>query len=246
MTKLILLLWLIFLPFPVITTPLYAKETPSHSSNENIKKEKASTSSKAGFCSNQVLARPIDHGFTWTLASRLGQLLTMAEEEYGERNKDWTILGTEFNNDKQPRNWHPTYSNDSEKNKNIIIQLTPEAAQSKKEAVFQLSHEIFHALMPTGGKQKATFFEEGLATYFSIQATRKAGIDIETDYIGSGKYRRAYGLVLALYGVHPNASKTITAFRKIGVHPSSLSKNQLKLIFPKLDDTIAGELAKKF
>ncbi len=197
---------------------------------------------EAPFCSSQILAHPTKSGYTWTLASRLGELLGMAEDEYGERDKSWTILGIEFTDRNQPRNWHPF---DYKNKKNIIIQLTKRAAHNEKEALFQLSHEVFHSLIPTGGND-ATFFEEGLATYFSITATRKTGIDITPNYIASKKYRKAYNLVKAVYQAHPDAGKRITAFRKKGIHPSALNRKHLMTIFPKLSPSIAKQLARKF
>ena len=35
-------------------------------------------------------------GYTWTLASRLGEMLHKAEELFGERDCSYTILGMEF------------------------------------------------------------------------------------------------------------------------------------------------------
>jgi len=222
----------ICLLFLTLSAPIDAKDARGEVNN----------TTRAQVCSNQVLARPIDHGYTWTLTSRLGQLLNMAEEEYGERDKSWTLLGIEFTDAEQPRNWFPTYSNS---NKNIIIQLTKKAALNKKEATFELSHEVFHLLMPTG-KSNATYLEEGLATYFSIKATQKIGIDIEPSYIASPKYRKAFELAQTLYKAHPNAGEIITGFRKINIHPSSLNEKQLSIIFPKIDKATVIELAKRF
>ena len=193
------------------------------------------------FCSDQIQAHPIKHGYTWTLTSRLGELLGMAEKEFGERDKSWTILGTEFNDQNRPRNWHPFEPT----KKNIIIQLGKVAANNKKEMLFQLSHEVFHTLSPTGGKN-ANYFEEGLATYFSINATKKIGIDITPDYIGVGRYRKAYNLILDLYRIHPDASRRIIAFRKLGNTISELDEQQIRVIFPGVKKSLAAQLAKKF
>lgn len=235
MNKLMILLFLTF----TLPCTLYAKETPN---NEII--NNAIEAQTTAFCSNQILAHPIDHGYTWTLTSRLGQLLNMAEEEYGERDKSWTLLGVEFTSGASPKNWHPMFSKGNN-DKNIIIQLTQKAAKRPKEAIFELSHEVFHVLMPTGDDD-STFFEEGLATYFSIKATQETGIDISPDYIASPKYRRAYELTRTLYQQHPNASGTIKRFRKMGIQPSSLDAKQLTAYFPYLEKDIATALAKQF
>ncbi len=223
--KPVVTLWIIFLIFPLTA---------------NAKK----STTEPLFCSNQIVAHKTKSGYTWTLASRLGELLGYAEKEYGERDKSWTVLGTEFTDREQPRNWHP-FSHKGKKN--IIIQLSKRAAHDQKEALFQLAHEVFHALVaPAPGKKGATFFEEGLATYFSIQATRKTGIKIKPDYIASPKYRKAFNLIKEVYRVHPDAGKRITAFRKKGIHPSSLNEKHLMIVFPNIDKSLAKKLAQLF
>ena len=197
---------------------------------------------KATICSSLILAHPIKNGHSWTLASRLGELIHMAEKEYGERDKSWTILGIEFTDQGQPQNWHPFYENSQ---KNIIIQLTERAAIEEKEALFQLSHEAFHTLSPIEGKD-ASFFVEGLATYFSLKATQALGIDITPSYISTPQYREAYELIKALYKAHPDAGKRVAKMRKMGIQPSSLTKKQLLRHFPSIDEKTAQELTKKF
>ena len=193
------------------------------------------------FCSDKILAYPIKNGYTWTLASRLGELLGMAEKEYGERDKDWTILGVEFNNQNRPKNWHPF----DPKKKNIIIQLGKKAANNKKQMLFQLSHEVFHALSPTGGKD-SNYLEEGLATYFSIKATEEIGVDITPDYIAMDRYRKAYDLVESVYKIHPNTGQRIADFRKHGNTISGINKKQIMIIFPNITEALASQLVRKF
>lgn len=49
---------------------------------------------------------PIDGGYTWTLASLLGDMLTEAQNRYGERDLNYTILGIEFS-PHGPQIWYP-------------------------------------------------------------------------------------------------------------------------------------------
>ena len=191
------------------------------------------------FCSDQILAHPIKNGYTSTVTSRLGELLGMAEKEYGERNKDWTILGVEFNKEDGPQNWHPFGS----EKKYIIIQLGTGTANNEKKLLYQLAHEVFHVLSPIGSRG-STNFEEGLATYFSIKATRR--LDITPDYISSARYRKAYRLVAQVYKIYPDTGKIIAAFRKSGKNISQLNEKAIAAIFPKIKKTLAVELAKKF
>jgi hypothetical protein len=106
-----------------------------------------------------IIAREIPHGFTWTLASRLGDMLTYAEAMYGPRNQEYTILGIEFC-DSGPRIWYPKSKN------NIIVQLSFDALESETLALYQLAHESIHLLSPSGSSM-ANVLEEGLAVYFS-------------------------------------------------------------------------------
>src|SRR5438552_2311981 len=54
-----------------------------------------------GFCCD-----PIPGGWTYTLTQRLGNLLFEAEERYGRRDREWTLLGIEFGG-LRPCLWYP-------------------------------------------------------------------------------------------------------------------------------------------
>lgn len=112
-----------------------------------------------------LTAREIPNGYTWTLTSRLGDMLSLAEKMFGPRNKEFTILGIEFM-ESGPRIWYP------KNNGNIVIQLTPEALNSETIAFYQLAHECIHLLSPSGGAH-ANMLEEGVAVYFSWLYLRK-------------------------------------------------------------------------
>ncbi len=105
-------------------------------------------------------ARPLDgvYGFTWTLASRLGSILGLAEDRFGPRDTSYTLLGIEFGGE-IPQTWYPGSC------RHIIIQLTPACATDTVRACYQLSHECIHLLSPSGG-QGGNNLEEGLATHF--------------------------------------------------------------------------------
>jgi hypothetical protein len=47
-----------------------------------------------------------ENGFTWTLASRLGEMLHIAEEMFGPRDMQFTILGVDFK-EGIPQTWYP-------------------------------------------------------------------------------------------------------------------------------------------
>ena len=108
---------------------------------------------------NIVTQPRVEGGFTWTLASQLGNMLREAEAEFGERDKDFTLLGVEFR-DGIPQVWYPGDCKD------IVIQLGLDALGNFDKACYQLSHESVHLLSPNGGGA-ASNLEEGLATYFA-------------------------------------------------------------------------------
>lgn len=192
-------------------------------------------------CSTQILAKPIPNGYTWTLASRLGKILRMAEKEYGERDKRWTLLGVEFSTDDRPSIWYPG----GYEAKNIIIQLTRSTSHSEREALFQLTHEVFHVLSPNA-EIKSTMLEEGLATYFSIKALQSMGFTINKKYIANKKYQKAYRLVSQLYENHPETSELIKSLRKQGLKISELTADDIQAIFSNIDSGLASQLAHKF
>lgn len=134
-----------------------------------------------------LVATEIPHGYTWTLASRLGDMLTLAENMFGERNKDFTILGFEFC-ESGPRIWYPKSKS------NIVIQLSFEAMTSEKLALYQLAHECIHLLSPSG-KSNANVLEEGLAVYFSWFYVKKA-LNLDTANITSSRHYMVAGLLV--------------------------------------------------
>ena len=95
---------------------------------------------------------------SWTLTSRIGEMLELAKSMFGSINSDFFFLGIEFKEDgPRIRYQDPRF---------IVIQLTPNSLNNEYVALYQLSHEVYHLLSPTG-KYDANNLEEGLAVYFS-------------------------------------------------------------------------------
>ena len=103
--------------------------------------------------------KPEKNGYTWTMASRLGEMLNRAEELFGPRDLSYTIIGVEFCAD-GPQLWYPG------SRRHIVIQLSVSCLTDRVRAYYQLAHECIHLLAPSGGRN-ANVLEEGLATYFS-------------------------------------------------------------------------------
>ena len=109
--------------------------------------------------SDLFLAKEIADRYSWTLASRLGDMLQLAQELFGPRDTSYTILGIEFVLDDPCIRY---YSDQRQ----IIIQLDTLAASDASQACYQLAHEVIHLLAPTGFADGLNL-EEGVACYFS-------------------------------------------------------------------------------
>jgi len=112
-----------------------------------------------------LLANKISGGYSWTLTTRLGEMLRLAQEAYGPKDNTYTTLGIEFELN-GPQIWYPGNC------KHIAIQLTPDTANDQIKGCYQLAHECIHLLSPSG-RREATTLEEGLATWFAHQYVEK-------------------------------------------------------------------------
>lgn len=150
------------------------------------------------------IAHPIDGGFTWTLASRLGHILRTAEARFGPRDKNYTILGVEFTLEAQPQIWYPRSC------ENIVIQLTTNCMNDMNQAVYQLSHEAIHCLSPSGGNN-ANVLEEGMATLFAVEySLMNMGTYFE---VSSPKYKEAMTLFSQLNTIDYDIIKRIRTLK---------------------------------
>lgn len=192
-----------------------------------------------------MLAEPCSSGcaYTWTLATRFGQALRAAEARFGRREAGWTLLGVEFARVDAPQVWYPSFS---ETNRQIVVQLTADAAQDERRALYQLAHEVVHLLNPK--RDPVSRFEEGLATLFSIQHLRAQGFSLGPEYIGSSRYRAAYDDVARLESLHPRGRFDV-AVRLLRQNADGLSPLTPALIaqaFPNAPADLAAALSRPF
>ena len=197
------------------------------------------------FQSSEMFSTHQSHDYySWTLTSRLGQALVMAEERYGQRDLSWTLLGVEIYDKISPQTF---YLNQHIGQKQIIIQLGRLSTLNRKTALVELSHEVIHILSPLGGKDTVTVFEEGLATYFSIQYLKAIEQPVKPEkYYKDKKYVAAYQLVLRLYNDFDGVDKKIRALRVRNKGFSSIPADQFKKSFPGYDDAFYDFLSGKF
>lgn len=182
-----------------------------------------------------IIAEQRAGGFTFTLPSMLGEMLSLAEDLYGPRDRSYTILGMEFS-EFGPQVWYPLPAD----RRQIIVQLSIECMTDQLQAFFVLAHECIHLLKPSGGR-KANVLEEGLATYFSEYYTRTRCRESMVAVIPS--YIEARNLVEQLLssdkGVIKRLRKRQPALYKVKV-------NDLLAVQPKISKKLATTLCKSF
>jgi|ERR1051325_8560065 hypothetical protein len=181
------------------------------------------------------LAIPIPDGYSWTLASRLGDMLFHAEAMFGSRDKSHTVLGVEFVKGDIPRIWYPKNCG------NVVVQLTEHAMTDNNRACYQLAHEVIHLLAPTG-RAVANVFEEGLATWFaSWYMATQMGQPMWKPNIPS--YQAAMEAVRGLLETSPDAVKKLRATQPA---ISLLQPDDLRSAFTSLNQDDAERLCGKF
>ena len=173
-------------------------------------------------------------GYKWTLASRLGHMLHLAQEMFGDRDQSYTILGVEFGGE-VPMVWYPWNRH------HVAIRLANSAASNMSEACYQLSHESVHLLAPNGGGS-ANNLEEGVATFFAAHYMHKNFEKYEVT-ISIPSYARALNLVL------PRLNADATCIRRLRAKQPSFSlitHADLAGEFPKLSSEDVDFLLSKF
>ncbi len=176
----------------------------------------------------------IPDGYSWTIVSKLGHILCEAETKYGERDKQYTILGIEIKNETQPGHWFPGNC------KNIAIQLNQHCMEDMNRAVYQVAHEIIHCLSPTGGAN-ANVLEEGLATHFSAEYAENYGHGIWAPK--ADKYKIALSLFETLLTIDSDIIKKV---RKIQPKISLITSDNLIEANEKIPRDLADRLTAKF
>lgn len=178
-----------------------------------------------------VLARPITNGYSFTLASRIYEILQKIESDFGARDKSYTLLGVEFS-EGIPQTWFPGNS------QYVIIQLGHEAMQRPILALYQLAHECVHLLDPHPGGTNV--LEEGAATHFAHNYIVQLGYPIST---GDKRYDDAHHLVEKLLSKRPDALKEL---RKVHGPLRNIKADHIRSISPGLADQIIENLTKEF
>lgn len=167
------------------------------------------------------------------------EMFDLAEQMFGNREKDWSYIGIEFKDD-GPYLYY--YS------KNMLsIVLSTNSSKlypTHPQLHYQLSHEICHLLYPTG-KADANVLNEGISTYFSKiwQERKYPNSTYAIDSIMKSNYKEAYQLVEKLMNSDP---KSIKKIREIKSSISYVTKEELESLNFQLTDTELDKLVLNF
>lgn len=174
---------------------------------------------------NHFITQPLltNDGYNWTLASRLGYMISEIECLYGERDKYWTFVGVEFQ-EHGPQNWFPGNCG------HIAIQLNTNALCNEVLAHYQLAHEAIHLLAPDG-KCAAPVIEEGLATIYSEDyIAREFG---ESGYTNMESYINAAKCVRDLLAFDSEAIKKLRSVEPSFKKMTQVTFNTANLNYPQ-------------
>ena len=179
--------------------------------------------------------------YEWTLTSRLGQALILAEEKYGERDLSWTVLGVEIYDKIHSRTF---YLNHHKGKKQIIIQLSRYSLTSEANVLKRLGHEVIHVMSPGDGLNGVTVFEEGLAVYFSLFYLKRIGKEKDPEGAITDKaYAAAYTHVAGIYDAFPDADARIKALRLRAKSFYNITPEAFKTAFPGFAESFYTTLA---
>ena len=103
-----------------------------------------------------------DSKYAQQLRRHLANMLELAEDLFGRRDRWYRCVGIEFHGACSKIRYLSRPERDGV---NIIIRLSQLAAENMSQACFEMAHESVHLLAPTGNP-KVTNLQEGVACFF--------------------------------------------------------------------------------
>ena len=180
---------------------------------------------------------------TWSLTSRLGDIITYYESRIGQRAPALRLLGIEFTAAQHPAIWFPDYGDG---HKSVIVQLTKQARFHRELALFQLGHEAFHLIAPTPNL-RTTYWEEGLASYFALAYLAQRNLPDGRSHLTGKNYQLAHDLTAELARLHRGSfDRRLKALRHRQPSFSRVTTEQLGTAFPKAPANLIRQLVAKF
>ena len=189
--------------------------------------------------SDLLVAQPLPDGtVSWTLASRLGDMLDMAEKLFGGRDTSYTLLGIQF------QSKDPEFGIVENIVSISLSNLTCGLLQTCREACYQMAQETVHLLAPTGDRN-ANNLEEGVSCYFAdyYMMDRRNSKSLNGAQCLPKNYERALALV------KPRLDDDIDCVRRIRENQPSfqdMTKEDISAEFPNLESEDVDFLISKF
>lgn len=187
-----------------------------------------------------IVAEPARYGsgFSWTLAAALGEMLLFAEEKFGPRDKDYTILGIDFSPEECACTWTPGDCG------HIIVHLPMRCLRDRHEAYLNLAHECVHLIAPTG-KADANVLEEGLAVYFEKWYMNYVFGDgwWSGEIINYPNYANAFAAADQLLALDPDSVKKLRVRQPI---IARITAEQIQECCPAATEELATRLSTTF
>lgn len=171
------------------------------------------------------------------LSRLLGFALTEAENLFGSRDSEWSIMGVDIcANSDNPNIFYPNTGT-----KHVLAQLG-QSVCGEDQACYQLSHEVIHLLNPTE-RASVSVLEEGVATWFSEHFTGQNFPDYPASP-GLASYQNALDLTRPLMA-DPAPLRQWRAD-----HPgrgfSDITATELQTLYPLLGTSAADTLTSRF
>ncbi|HVV99691.1 MAG TPA: hypothetical protein VHB77_05105 [Planctomycetaceae bacterium] len=182
-----------------------------------------------------IIAQPLRVGFTWTLVSRLGEMLKEIEALLGPRDQSFTLLGIEFQAE-GPQLWFPLAH---EGRKDVVIQLSTATLTNSALGLCELAHEAVHLLNPRA--EGISTLEEGLAVWFQRRYT-STHFQLKV-HQRSEAHDRACGLVEKLIS---HGTDRLSRLRPQGASLSEVVAAQIQSTWPEVPLELAEALARPF
>jgi hypothetical protein len=183
---------------------------------------------------NLIVTSSKVEGFRSTLASRLGEMLLIAENLFGKRDRSYSFLGFEFT-DNGP-NLH------YEGNKSFIMRIQSGVMLEPMLVYAQMAHECVHMLSPCP-QRPVTILEEGMAEFFAYIYMRDTMEYKLTSKQPGTAYHEAGELVAMLMSINPYGIKQI---REEEPTISLITKSLIWKHYPMLEEGVAARLARTF
>lgn len=182
-----------------------------------------------------LIAQPLRVGFTWTLVSRLGEMLKEIEGLLGQRDQSFTILGIEFQAE-GPQLWFPLAH---EGRRDVVIQLSTASLTNSAQGLCELAHEAVHLLNPR--EDGISTLEEGLAVWFQHRYTA-THFQLKADR-RSETHERACHLIEQLIS---HGTDRLSRLRLHGESLSEVTAARIHGIWPEFPLELAEALARPF